>query len=148
MWFEDFQDGHHGSHHGYQNSMVVAILNLYVASMPPIKFQLNPTYGLRGHVTWRISNWPPWQMPCNNFSLLSWQPAKIGDVHSSKKKTPRGPRATVRSPEWHSHCRHADVMQHFSNLIIATNENIIIWAVLSFEEKYMVLTVDGAWSFE
>ena len=25
----------------------------------------------------------------------------------------RGPRATGRSPEWHSHCRYADVMQHF-----------------------------------
>ena len=36
----------------------------------------------------------------------------------------------------------------FSNPIIATNENIIIWAVLSFEEEYMGLTVNGAWSFE
>ena len=35
----------------------------------------------------------------------------------------------------------------FSNPIIATNENII-WAVLSFEEEYMGLTVNGAWSFE
>ena len=59
----------------------------------------------------------------------------------------RGPRATIRSPEWHSHCRHADVMQHLSNPIIATNENIIIWAVLSFEEEYMGLTVNGAWSW-
>ena len=67
----------------------------------------------------------------------------------NKKKTKtRGPRATIRSPEWHSHCRHADVMQHFSNPIIATNENIIIWTVLSFEEEYMGLTVNGAWSFE
>ena len=38
----------------------------------------------------------------------------------------RGPRATGRSPEWHSHCRYADVMQHFSNPVIATNEKIII----------------------
>ena len=60
----------------------------------------------------------------------------------------RGPRATIRSPEWHSHCRHADVMQHFASPIIATNENIIIWTVLSFEEEYMSLTVNGAWSFE
>ena len=37
-WFEDFQDGHHGSHLGYQNKMILAILNLYVAPMPPIKF--------------------------------------------------------------------------------------------------------------
>ena len=65
-----------------------------------------------------------------------------------KEHKTRGPRATIRSPEWHSHCRHADVMQHFSNPIIATNENIIIWTVLSFEEEYMGLTVNGAWSFE
>ena len=32
----------------------------------------------------------------------------------------RGPRATVRSSEWHNHCRYADVMQHFSNPIITT----------------------------
>ena len=38
----------------------------------------------------------------------------------------RGPRATGRSPEWHSHCRYADVMQHFSNPVIATIEKIII----------------------
>ena len=32
----------------------------------------------------------------------------------------KGPHATGRSPEWYSHCRHADVMQHFSNPVIAT----------------------------
>ena len=72
---------------------------------------------------------------------------KMNDSEETEEIT-RGPRATVRSPEWHSHCRHADVMQHFSNPIIATNENIIIWAVLSFEEEYMGLKVNGAWSFE
>ena len=45
MSFEDFQDGHHL---GYRNEMILAILNLYVAPMPPIKFRLNPTYGLGG----------------------------------------------------------------------------------------------------
>ena len=54
-----------------------------------------------------------------------------------KKKNTRGPRATVRSPEWHSHCRHADVMQHFSNPIIATNE-------ISFEQ-FLVLKNIWAW---
>ena len=28
--------------------MILAILNLYVALIPPMKFQLNPTYGLGG----------------------------------------------------------------------------------------------------
>ena len=28
--------------------------------MLPIKFRLNPTYGLGGDVVWRISRWPPW----------------------------------------------------------------------------------------
>ena len=49
-WFEDFQDGHHGGHLGYQKGMTLAILNLYVARMPPIKFQLNPIYSLGGDV--------------------------------------------------------------------------------------------------
>ena len=39
--------------------------------------------------------------------------------------------------EWHSHCRYADIMQHFSNPVIATNEKIIICLVLSFTEEYM-----------
>ena len=50
MSFEEFQDGRHGSHLGYWNRPILAILNLYVAPMPPIKFQLNLTYGLGGAV--------------------------------------------------------------------------------------------------
>ena len=49
-WVEDFQGGHHGGHPGYQNGTILAILNLYVALMPPIKLQLNPTYSLGGDV--------------------------------------------------------------------------------------------------
>ena len=30
--------------------MILAILNLHVATMPPTKFQLNPTYGSGGAV--------------------------------------------------------------------------------------------------
>ena len=33
-----------GGHLGYRNRMILAILNLYNTSMPPIKFKLNPTY--------------------------------------------------------------------------------------------------------
>ena len=44
MSFEEFQDGHHGGHLGYQKGTILAILNLHVAIMPPTKFQLNPTY--------------------------------------------------------------------------------------------------------
>ena len=36
MSFEEFQDGHHGSHLGYWIGTILAILNLYNASMPPI----------------------------------------------------------------------------------------------------------------
>ena len=42
MSFEEFEDGHHL---GYRNGMILAILNRYVAPMPPIKFLLNLTYG-------------------------------------------------------------------------------------------------------
>ena len=45
MLFEEFQDGHHGGHFGYRNRKILAILNLHVATMPPTKFQLNPTCG-------------------------------------------------------------------------------------------------------
>ena len=40
------------------NEMILAILILCVTVMHPIKFWLNPTYGL-GDVVWRISRWPP-----------------------------------------------------------------------------------------
>ena len=50
MLFEEFQDGRHVSHLGYRNRTILAILNLNVATMPPTKFQLNPTYGSGGDV--------------------------------------------------------------------------------------------------
>ena len=59
MSFEDFQDSRHGSHLGYQNGMILAILNLHVAPMPSTKFGLNLTYSLGADV---ISRWPPWQL--------------------------------------------------------------------------------------
>ena len=48
--FEEFQDGHHGSHLGYRNGRILTILNLFNAPMPPIKFRLNLTYYLGGDV--------------------------------------------------------------------------------------------------
>ena len=50
MSFEEFQDGCHGGHFLHRNGTILAILNLHVATMPPIKFQLNPTYGSGGNV--------------------------------------------------------------------------------------------------
>ena len=50
MLFEDFQDGRRGGCLGYRNGTILAILNLDVAPMPPIKIRLNPTYSLRGDV--------------------------------------------------------------------------------------------------
>ena len=42
-----------GGHLVYQNGTVLAILNLCVTVMPPIKFQLNWTWGLRGDVIFK-----------------------------------------------------------------------------------------------
>ena len=50
MLSEEFQDGRHGGHLGYRNVTILAILNLYVAPMPPLKFRLNLTYGFEGDV--------------------------------------------------------------------------------------------------
>ena len=33
MSFEEFQDGHHGGHFGYQNGTILAILNLWLLKM-------------------------------------------------------------------------------------------------------------------
>ena len=44
--FEEFQDGRQGGHPGYQKGMILAILNVCVTVMPPIKFWLNATLGL------------------------------------------------------------------------------------------------------
>ena len=69
MSFEEFQDGHRGSHLGYQNGTILAILNLCVTVMSPIKF--NTTYDL-GDVVLRISRWlpcrPPWLLEWNDYS--------------------------------------------------------------------------------
>ena len=43
-------NGCHGGHLGYQNGTILAILNLHVATMHPIKFQFNQTYGSGGDV--------------------------------------------------------------------------------------------------
>ena len=59
MSFEEFQDGSRGGHLGYWNGKILAILNLCVIVMPPIKFWHNPTYGLEGDISWRISRWQP-----------------------------------------------------------------------------------------
>ena len=34
--FQEFQDGHHSGHLGYRNGMILAILNLHVATMHPL----------------------------------------------------------------------------------------------------------------
>ena len=39
----------YGGHLGYWDGPILAILNLYVTPMPPIKFRLNLTYGHHGH---------------------------------------------------------------------------------------------------
>ena len=62
--FEDFQYCPLGGHLRYWNRTILAILKLYVAQTPPIKFGLNPHYGLGGDEVWRISRWLPW--------LASW----------------------------------------------------------------------------
>ena len=58
MSFEEFQDGHHGSHLEYRNGTILAILNLYNAPMPPIKFWLNLTYGL-GEMSFEVFQYGP-----------------------------------------------------------------------------------------
>ena len=39
---------------------ILAILNLYVSPMLPIRSQLTPTYHSEADVAWRFSRWLPW----------------------------------------------------------------------------------------
>ena len=50
MSFEEFQDGPRGGHLGNWNETILAILNLSVTVMLPIKFWLNPINSLGGDV--------------------------------------------------------------------------------------------------
>ena len=60
MSFEEFQDVRCSSHLGCRNETNLTILNLHVFSMPPTKFQLNPTYRLGADVVRGFSSWSPW----------------------------------------------------------------------------------------
>ena len=65
LTIEDLQDGCCGSHHGYPNKMVLAILNSSFNSpcFPNVSHQvsaLNPIYCSEADVFSRFSCWPPW----------------------------------------------------------------------------------------
>ena len=72
LTIEELQDGCRGGHRGYCYKMVLAILNLHVAPMPPIKFWLSPTSHSWADEVWRFSRWPPglpsWISEQNDFS--------------------------------------------------------------------------------
>ena len=71
MSFEEFQDDLHGGHLGYRNGTILAILNLYVTTMPPIKLGHNLTwFGRRCPLTnFNMANVrPSWISERNNFS--------------------------------------------------------------------------------
>ena len=54
----NFQDDYHGGHLGYQNGIILAVLNLYAAPMPSIKFPLHPTYCSGVDNNWRLTRCP------------------------------------------------------------------------------------------
>ena len=58
-----------------------------------------------------------------------------GNIPDKFRKNP------THSPKWYSHCKCANVIQHFSNPVSATNERIIIWAVLGFEQKNVIIII-------
>ena len=53
MWFEDFQEGRNGGHLGTRNRTILAILNLYIAPMPPVKFR--PEINFNSLIVWEMS---------------------------------------------------------------------------------------------
>ena len=80
-WFEYFLNGHCGGHLGFRNGTILAIPNLYVAPISPIKFQLNPTYGLGEDVILKFSRCSTWRsswIPERNAPWAPMPPTKFG----------------------------------------------------------------------
>ena len=77
MSFEEFQDGRHGSHLGYRNRTILAILNLHVAKVPPIKFQLNPNlwFWRRCRKCEKLTTDDGWMVDNRPWHKLTWSKA-------------------------------------------------------------------------
>ena len=56
-----FQDGSSGGHLGFSNRTVLAIFDLQVTLLLPIKFQVNWPFGSGEEAKNRFSRWLPWQ---------------------------------------------------------------------------------------
>ena len=73
-WKIDFQDGHHGGHHGLPISRILAFLNLQVTLILPTKFGVNWPFGSGNKVKNRCSRWlpcqPAWISRRNDFSYF------------------------------------------------------------------------------
>ena len=120
MWFQDFQDGLPGDHLGQPNITILAMLNLYVAPMLPIKFRLNPTYGLGGDVVWSILRWLPWQQP--------WISERNGFSNSdSLRRSHASHQVSAQSDLWFGRChlknfelgRHGGHLRYQNRTILA-----------------------------
>ena len=85
-------------HIGYRNRTNLTILNPHNTPMPPIKLQLNPTYGLGG-VVWRISRG------------LSWRPIWISERIANLHVAPIAPINIQLNPTYRS---RVDVVWRFS----------------------------------
>ena len=70
----DFQDGCHGSHLEYLIGRILAIFDLQVTPMSPMKFGANWPFGAGVEAKYRFSRWRPWWpsgiLDQNNFSYI------------------------------------------------------------------------------
>ena len=137
MWFEEFKDGHHGSHLGYWNRTILVILNFHNAPMPPIKFKVNQTYSLGADVIWRFSRWQPW-----------W-PSWISERnHSSNSKSPCCPMPSTKFPFHLTYCSGADNNWRLSRWLPWQPSGIwFLWRYKKYEKLLTDIQMrDGPWS--
>ena len=72
-WKIDFQDGHHIGHLGFPIGRILAIFDLKVTPMLPIKFQVNWPLGseeAKNRFSGRLLWWPSWISDWNYFSYF------------------------------------------------------------------------------
>ena len=102
MRFEDFQDGHLGGHLQYRTRMILAILNLYVAPMPPINL------GSICIMVWEEMSFEEFQDGCHGSHLGCWNGTNLAVLNLHVFPMP--PTKFHRNPTYHS---RADVVSKF-----------------------------------
>ena len=142
MWFEEFQDGCHGGHLGYQKR---TILDLHNAQMLSTKLLLHPTYCLGADNNWRLSRWLPWRPSWMMLMEMSkmW---KVTDGHMDEANRPQHKltwsKLTIEDLQngccicYHGYCNKTFLSNSESPCHPNASDQVLVQSDLPFESKW------------